>query len=64
MADLKTNEGLLRALKEASSRKPTADELHRQRVSFIMSIVKDTSGITRARVEHVLAEQEGKKSPK
>jgi hypothetical protein len=61
MADLKTNEGLLRALKEASSRKPTAEELHRQRVSFIMGIVKDTSGITRAQVERVLAEQEGKK---
>jgi hypothetical protein len=62
MADLKTDEGLLRALKVASSRKPTAAELHRQRVSFIMGIVKDTSGITRARVAEVLAGQEGKKT--
>ena len=62
MADLRTNEALLRALRKASEIRPTAEELHRQRVSFIMGIVKDDSGITRARVEQVLANQEGEKS--
>ncbi len=60
MADLRTNEALLRALKIASATPLTPEELHRQRVSFIMGIVKGDSGITRARVEEVLAKQEGK----
>ena len=62
MADLSTNEALLRALKKASATTPTPEELRRQRVSFILGIVKADSGITRARVEDVLAEQEGKKA--
>jgi hypothetical protein len=61
MAELHTNEALLRALKIASEMKPTAEDLQRQRVSFIMGILKEDSGITRARVEEVLAEQEGRK---
>ena len=63
MADLRTNEALLRALKIASATPTTPEALHRQRVSFIMGIVKEDSGITRARVEEVLAEQEGKRAP-
>ena len=64
MAELKTNEALLRALKVASTRKPTAEELHRQRVSYIMGTLKETSGVTRDRVERVLAEQEGSRPTK
>ena len=63
MDDLHTKESLLRALKVASARPLTAAELQRQRVSYILGILKDDSGITRARVEEVLAEQEGKKAP-
>ena len=63
MADLHTSESLLRALKVASERPLTAAELQRQRVSYILGILKDDSGITRARVEEVLAKQEGKKAP-
>ena len=61
MSDLRTNDALLRALKIASEKQPTPEELFRQRVSYIMGIVK--GDITRARVEGVLAEQEGKKAP-
>jgi hypothetical protein len=63
MADMamRTNETLLCALNIASKMQLTAEEVHRQRVSFIMGIVKSDSGITRARVEKVLAEQDGKR---
>ena len=61
MQTLKTNEALLRALKVAALAKLTAEEIHRQRVSFIMGSLKETSGATRAQVESVLKEQEGRK---
>jgi hypothetical protein len=58
---LRTDTALLRALKAAAGRKLSADEKHRQRVSYIMGMVKPDSGSTRARVEQTLAEQDGKK---
>ena len=61
VVQLKTNESLLQAIRRASQHVPTAEELHRQRVSFIISAIKKDSGVTRARVEEVLAQQEGKK---
>ncbi|MGI3900512.1 MAG: hypothetical protein ACRYGP_28415 [Janthinobacterium lividum] len=61
MPELHTDEGLLRALRAASTREMTAEELHKQRVSFIMASVDEDSGITRAQVEQVLARQEGAK---
>lgn len=61
MTELHTNEALLQALRAASSREMTAAELHKQRVSFIMSSVSDDSGVTRAQVEQVLERQEGRK---
>lgn len=60
MTKLQTNQALLRALTKASAQPQTAAELHRQRVSYILGILKDTSGVTRERVERVLAEQEGR----
>jgi hypothetical protein len=59
MADLKTSEALLNALREASARPVSPSELHAQRVSFIMGSVKADSGITREQVQQVLAKQEG-----
>lgn len=61
MMELKTKETLLSALRQASMRTPTAEELRKQRVSFIMGSLKESSGVTRARVEEVLAEHEGRK---
>ena len=61
MTKLQTNQTLLQALEAASSRHITPDEMHKQRVSYIMGILKETSGVTRERVENVLAEQEGRK---
>lgn len=59
MIEMKTKPSLLRVLQEAAQRKPTADEIQRQRVSFIMSAVKESGGVTESRIREVLAEQEG-----
>lgn len=63
MTDLKTNQSLLKALEQAT-RPLTAEERHRQRVSFIMGSLKPESSITRAQIESVLANQEGEKANK
>lgn len=62
MTGLKTRESLLDAIKKASTRIPTEDELHKQRVSFIMGSLHKDSTATRALVEQVLAKQEGRKA--
>lgn len=62
MTELKTSDALLRKLREATARTLTAEELRKQRVSYIMSMMKDMSGMTRERVQRILAEQEGKKA--
>jgi hypothetical protein len=36
--------------------------VYRQRVSFIMGMLKDSSTVTREKISKVLAAQEGKKS--
>ena len=61
MTDLKTPEQLLSALRAASSRKPTPEELLKQRISFIMSALSEHSSVTRAQVTEILAHQEGRK---
>jgi hypothetical protein len=59
MIQIKTQETLLSALRKASAHPVTPEELHAQRVSFIMGSVKAESGITREQVQQVLAKQEG-----
>lgn len=61
MPDLKTNPSLLEAIEKAASSTPTAAEVYKQRVSFIMGSLGDSSSVTRAKVTEVLAAQEGKK---
>lgn len=62
MTDLQTNKSLLKKLHEAASQDLTVEELRKQRVSYVMGILKDTSSVTREQVQNVLAHQEGKKS--
>lgn len=62
MTDLKTNESLLKSLRAAADRKLTAEELYKQRVSFIMGSLSDSSTVTRAQVKKALADIEGRKS--
>ncbi|MBY5349569.1 hypothetical protein GUK30_14095 [Rhizobium leguminosarum] len=62
MTDLKTDAALLKNLRTAASRKLTAEELYKQRVSFIMGSLSDSSTVTRAQVTKALADIEGRKS--
>lgn len=61
MTDLKTDGALLRALEEAARRRPTADELDEQRVSFIMGSLGESSTVSRERVTEILAAHEGRR---
>jgi hypothetical protein len=59
MTELKTKQALLTALKKASKRGPTENEARKQRVSFVMSCIKNKS-MTRERVAEVLDKNEGR----
>jgi molecular chaperone DnaK (HSP70) len=59
MGDLQTDPKLLTALSEAARRTLTPEQVHRQKVSFIMGSLGEDSTITRARVEEVLRKLEG-----
>lgn len=61
MTDLKTDKSLLSELRSAATRIPTAEELEKQRVSFVMGSLGKNSTATRAQVEEILARQDGKK---
>lgn len=61
MTELRTSQTLLDALRKASERTPTEEELREQRVSFIMGTIRDDAHITRDRVKEVLEIQEGKR---
>jgi hypothetical protein len=62
MTELKTKPDLLEALRRASTRAPTAEEIRKQRVSFIMGTLKDNSSVSRERVQEILDRQEGRKA--
>jgi len=60
MTNLKTNDRLLNALTEAKNYKMTAEEIRRQRISFVMGSLSLTNTMTRADVEAVMDAQEGR----
>lgn len=62
MTDLHTNEALLSKLKESASKTLTAEDILKQRISYVMGTLKDDSPVTRAKVEAVLSSQVGEKS--
>jgi hypothetical protein len=51
---------LLEAMEKAAKRKLSSEEIHAQRVSFVLSSLPKDSRVTRAEVERILAEQEGR----
>ena len=61
MTDLKTSEKLLEALRKSATRAPTAEEIEKQRVSFVMGSLGRESTATKAQIKEMLAKQEGKK---
>ncbi|XOK11622.1 hypothetical protein ACI6PO_00540 [Agrobacterium tumefaciens] len=62
MTALKTKDALLSKLKQAANQKLSAEELYKQRVSFIMGSLSTKSNVTRAQVKEVLEDFEGRKS--
>lgn len=59
---LKTDEDLLKALREALSHKPTAEEIEEQRVSFVYGSLSSKSSVTRDQVRHFVADRDGLKA--
>jgi hypothetical protein len=62
MTNLQTNQDLLRRLRTASKRPLSADEVRKQRVSFVLGALGSQTDVTREKVQKVLNDQEGKKS--
>ncbi len=61
MTELRTNEALLDALRRASPRTPSFDQLDKQRLSFVMGALPEENDMTREEVQEALERQEGKK---
>lgn len=59
---LKTSEKLLQRIRTASDRKLSADELRKQRVSFVIGSLSAESNVTRSQVNDVIEDFEGRKS--
>jgi hypothetical protein len=59
MGEIKTDEALLTALRRAAARGPSPREIQEQRISFIAGMVSEKSGVTRARIQEVLAKEDG-----
>ena len=60
MPEIKTDPALIDALNEAAQKPITADEIRKQRVSFILGSLKNDSTITQEQVESVLNRLEGR----
>ncbi|MFX4223558.1 MAG: hypothetical protein ACMVO3_22800 [Thalassobaculum sp.] len=60
MTEVKTPRQVLDALTRASKHTMTAEEIGRQRVSFIMGSLEPESNVTREGVEKILAKHEGR----
>ena len=54
-SEIKTDQGLLDKLKACAKHDLTVEERMLQRVSLVMSVIDDDSGITREKVERDLA---------
>lgn len=57
--DLTTDADLLKALREAASKKLSPQEMLEQRASFVYGSISSKSGVTRQHIKQVIAEQEG-----
>lgn len=59
MVELHSDPALLTALKAAATVRIPADQVHKQKVSYILGAVSDKSNITKERIEEVLDEPKG-----
>jgi hypothetical protein len=58
--DLKDGDRLKKALKGAASVPMTAEDVMRQRVSYVYGSIDADNGVTRERVRQLILEQEGR----
>lgn len=58
MTGLRTNEALLKALQQSSSRALSHERMEQQRLSFVMGSLDDDNDMTREQVEQVLERQD------
>ena len=56
---LKSSDELLGALQRSLAKKPTANEIREQRVSFVYGSLSSKSSVTRDHVRKLLVEQNG-----
>ncbi len=59
MTGIKTDPSLLEALRKSAGKRLTAEQLRKQKVSFIMGSLKSDSSITREFVEKELKKLDG-----
>lgn len=59
--NLKTKESLIKALRQSAANQISADELRKQRVSFVIGSLPVESNVTRAQVNEVVENFEGRK---
>jgi hypothetical protein len=59
MTDLRTDERLLAALQQSATMTPPADQIERQRLSFVMGALPMDSDVTREDVRELLDRQKG-----
>ncbi len=62
MTDLRTRQSLLDKLKNSASKPMTYDEIRKQKISYVMGSLKDSSSVTLAKVKEVLSVHDGKKT--
>jgi len=60
MTELRANGALLEALRKASPRSPSFDQLDKQRLSFVMGALPTENDMSREEVQGVLERQEGR----
>ena len=62
MTNLHTDPKLLAKLEESATRQMSEDEIRKQRVSYVMGMLKEDSPLTRERVRDIINQQQGNKS--
>lgn len=60
MTKFKTDRTLMDVLRAAAGAKMTREQIRSQKVSFVMSAIDEKTGVSRADVERMIDENEGK----
>ena len=61
MENLQTSNDLLEKLRRATRVELSADEIRRQRVSFVFGAINSGNDVTKEKVDEILAKHDGRK---